>query len=329
MKILSGDIGGTKTRLALFDTRRGKLDNLREQTYPSHKYANLDAVIRDFLESIQTIPDAAALGLAGPVKGRVCTTTNLPWTIDADRLESDLDIPSVALLNDLEATAWGISALTEDDLVTLQEGLPDPAGNRMVIAAGTGLGQAGLFWDGVRHLPFATEGGHCDFAPHDTLEFELLAWLQRKFGHASWERAVSGPGLVNIFGFLLDHEDVEAPQWLADEMQLKDPAAVIHKAATDATNPTCTKALTMFTRLYGSETGNQALKLMATGGVFIGGGIAPKLISWLERPEFIQAFRDKGQMQPLMDGMPVKVIMNDRTALFGPAMFMLSRQRVQ
>ena len=326
MKILSGDIGGTKTRLALFDTRRGKLDNLRELTYPSQKYANLHAVIRDFLDSIQTIPDAAGLGLAGPVKGRACTTTNLPWSIDADRLESDLDIPSVTLLNDLEATAWGISALTEDDLVTLQEGLPDPDGNRMVIAAGTGLGQAGLFWDGVRHMPFATEGGHCDFAPHDTLEFELLAWLQSKFGHASWERVVSGPGLVNIFEFLLDHEEVEAPQWLIDKMQLEDPAAVIHKAATDATNPTCTRALKMFTRLYGSETGNQALKLMATGGVFIGGGIAPKIISWLKQPEFINAFREKGQMQPLMDDMAVKVITNDWAALFGPVLCILSEK---
>lgn len=326
MKILSGDIGGTKTRLALFDTCKGKPDVLHEQTYPSRRYATLDAVIADFLESIQIVPDAAGLGLAGPVKDRICATTNLPWTIDASLLESDLNIPHVTLLNDLEATAWGIDALGKEDLITLQRGRADPAGNRMVIAAGTGLGQAGLFWDGVRYRPFATEGGHCDFAPHDALEFELLAWLQQKYGHASWERVVSGPGLVNIFEFLLDHEGIEAPQWLVAEMRLNDPAAVIHKAATDATDTICTKALLMFTRLYGSETGNQALKLMATGGVFIGGGIAPKIISWLKQPGFMNAFRDKGEMQSLMDDMSVKVITNDRSALLGPLLRVLSEK---
>ena len=183
MKILSGDIGGTKTRLALFDARNGKPEKLHEQTYPSRQYDSLDAVAREFLKLTGVNPEAAGFGLAGPVKGRLCTTTNLPWTVDADRLQCDLNIPYVALLNDLEATAWGIGALSEEDLITLQEGVPDPAGNRMVIAAGTGLGQAGLFWDGVGHRPFATEGGHCDFAPHDMLEFELLSWLQRKYSH--------------------------------------------------------------------------------------------------------------------------------------------------
>ncbi len=326
MKILSGDIGGTKTRLALFDTRDGRLDTLHEQTYPSRRYSSFDAVVRDFLASIETIPDAAGLGLAGPVKDRLCTTTNLPWTIDAGRLESELDIPCVGLLNDLEATAWGIGALSEEDLVTLQEGVSDPAGNRMVIAAGTGLGQAGLFWDGVRHRPFATEGGHCDFAPRDVLEFELLSWLQRKYQHASWERVVSGPGLVNIFEFLLHHEAVEAPGWLTEEMRSEDPAAVIHRAADSGRDPICTRALRMFTSLYGAEAGNQALKMMATGGVYIGGGIAPKVISWLREPEFTRAFREKGQMQPLMEEMAVKVIMNDRTALFGPVLYMLSEK---
>jgi len=327
MKILSGDIGGTKTRLALFDTRNGKLNTLREQTYPSLRYPSLDAVIRDFLGQIQTMPDAAGLGLAGPVKGRLCSTTNLPWSIDADRLVSELDIPNVALLNDIEATAWGIGALSEEDLITLQEGVPDPGGNRMVIAAGTGLGQAGLFWDGVSLRPFASEGGHCDFAPHDVLEFELLSWLQRKYKHASWERVISGPGLVNIYEFLVDHEAVKTPEWLARELQSGDPAAAIHRAANHARDPLCTRTLEIFTRLYGAEAGNQALKMMATGGVFIGGGIAPKIISWLERPEFIQAFREKGQMQSLMDDMPVKVIMSDRTALFGPVLYVLSGKR--
>ena len=277
MKILSGDIGGTKTRLALFDAQDGKLDTLHEQTYSSRRYTSFDAVVQDFLVSIGTKPDAAGLGLAGPVKGRLCTTTNLPWSINADRLESEFDIPSVALLNDLEATAWGIGALSREDLVTLQVGVADPAGNRMVIAAGTGLGQAGLFWDGECHRPFATEGGHCDFAPRDALEFELLSWLQRKYKHGSWERVVSGPGLVNVFEFLLHHEAVEAPEWLADEMRSEDPAAVIHRAANDGKDPVCTQTMTLFTRLYGAETGNQALKQMATGGVFIGGGIAPKI----------------------------------------------------
>jgi len=326
MKILSGDIGGTKTRLALFDTRNGELESLNEQTYPSRRYDSLDTVVRDFLEQIQIVPDAVGLGLAGPVKGRRCTTTNLPWTVDADRLESDLNIPNVALLNDLEATAWGIGALSEKDLITLQKGLADPEGNRMIIAAGTGLGQAGIFRDGDHYRPFATEGGHCDFAPRNALEFELLSRLQQKYGHVSWERVVSGPGLVSIFEFLVDHEGVEVPGWLIDEMQSEDPAAAIYRAANDEKDLVCTQTMTLFTRLYGAETGNQALKLMATGGVFIGGGIAPKIISWLKQPGFIEAFREKGQMRSLMDSMSIKVIMNDRTALSGAVLYVLSKQ---
>ncbi len=324
MKILAGDIGGTKTRLALFRPESGKLRSLEEHTYISREYDSLDAIVSHFLQQLAKIPERAGFGIAGSVDGRHCKTTNLPWKIDADAMQQQLGIATIILLNDLEATAWGIDALEKGDFHNLQAGDPKAEGNRLVIAAGTGLGQAGIYWDGQSHFPFATEGGHGDFAPRNPLEYELHAWLKHKYGHASWERAVSGPGLVNIYRFLLEHRGVKQPAHITEAMETEDPAAVIATASEDKI---CLEAMALFFDLYAAETGNQALKHNALGGVYIGGGIAPKNLHWLQRPEFLEQFRDKGQMQHLMHRMPVKVILNDRAALYGPAVYLSKKQQ--
>ena len=281
MRVISGDIGGTKTRMALLRVEGESVEILNEAQFPSDRFDSFEEILALFLDGIQTRVNAAAFGIAGPVKGRIGNTTNLPWRIDADAIVDSFAIPRIELLNDLEATAWGINALPESDLVTLNEGASDARGNGAVIAAGTGLGEAGLFWSGEGFTPFATEGGHGDFAPRDELECALLGYLRKRFGHVSWERVVSGPGLVDIFRFLLEHRRGEISERILSRMQHEEPAAVIAHEADNQENPLCREAMSLFVRLYGAEAGNLALKHMATGGLFIGGGIAPKILPWL------------------------------------------------
>jgi glucokinase len=251
-------------------------------------------------------------------------TTNLPWLVDAKRLTDELGFRKVWLMNDLEANAWGISALEEKDFCVLSEGKPDPAGNASIISAGTGLGQAGLYWNGEQHRPFASEGGHSDFAPNSDLEIALLQYLKQRYPHVSWERVVSGMGLVNIYEFLRDYRGSETPAWLAGEMKAGDQAAAISKAAQASRCPVCTETLELFVHLYGVEAGNHALKIMSTAGVYLGGGIAPKNLDYFREGIFLKSFWSKGRMESLMRDMPVKVILNDRTALYGPAVFAAS-----
>jgi len=324
MRVLAGDIGGTKTRLAVFEVEGVRLETIIERTYASRDYPSLEAIVQDFVAETGARGVQACFGIAGPVRAGRSETTNLPWIVDAQEV-SGLDIGSVSLLNDLEATAWGIGALDDDDFRTLSDGEPDATGNRTVIAAGTGLGQAGLYWDGVRHRPFGSEGGHADFSPTNDLEFALLKFLAKRYGRASWERVVSGPGLANIHAFLLGHRDASTPEWLAAEMRAGDPSSAITRAALESRDALCVEALDLFVKLYGAEAGNQALKLMATGGVYVGGGIAPKIIDWLEAPGFLESFWAKGRMERLMRRMPVKVILNDRAALLGPAVYVATR----
>lgn len=324
MTLLAGDIGGTKTRLALFQTQDGRLQTLAEAEYPSADYADLDSIVVDFLRSRGDSPSAAAFGVAGPVAGRICRTTNLPWLVDAQRIEQVAGIPEAHLLNDLEATAWGLSAIPQEGLHSLQEGAPGARGNRAVIAAGTGLGQAGLFWDGHAHRPFATEGGHADFAPVSEEEFRLYRFLSKEHGHVSWERLVCGPGLVNIHRFLCADRLTPPPDWLAHEIAHADGAAAIARAA-DHGDAISLSTMDCFVRLYGREAGNVALKQMARGGLYIGGGIAPKILERLKTPAFLDAFLDKGRMRPLLEAMPVRVVLDDKAALYGPAMFLTAR----
>jgi glucokinase len=321
VRVLAGDIGGTKTRLAVFDVTGTRLQTVAEETYPSRDYRSFAEIVQLFLEDWKIGCESACFGVAGPVRNGVAQTTNLPWRLVAGDLGDELEIRQVALLNDLEANAWGIQALDADDFCVLQEGDRDPAGNAAVIAAGTGLGEAGIYRDGRRHRPFGTEGGHTDFSPANELEFELLRYLLDQFAHVSWERVLSGPGLVNIYTFLQKYRKHEAPGWLSESMRTGDPAAAISQAALQEQDEICVEALDLFVHFYGVEAGNLALKIMATGGVYLGGGIAPKIIEKLKGEQFMQGFRSKGRMQPLLESMPLRVILNDRTALFGPAVY--------
>lgn len=321
MKILAGDIGGTKTSLAVFEVNGTKLEMQTLEKYPSQKYGSLDEIVRQFVESQDTQCEWASFGIAGPVRNGRAETTNLPWMIDAQQLSEDIGFRKVWLMNDLEANAWGISALEEKDFCVLSEGKPDPNGNASIISAGTGLGQAGMYWNGEQHRPFASEGGHSDFAPHSDLEIDLLHYLKQRYAHVSWERVVSGMGLVNIFEFLTHHRRSKTPTWLVEQMEEGDQAAAISKAANDKTCPICSETLELFIHLYGVEAGNQALKIMSTGGVYLGGGIAPKNLDLFRKGTFLKSFRAKGRMESLMQDIPVKVILNDLTALYGPAVF--------
>jgi len=323
--ILAGDIGGTKTRLALFTAAEERLESCVEETFPSREHGGLDEIVRAFVSQQQVSVTHAGFGVAGPVKHSRSETTNLPWVVDARQLAGQLGIASVVLINDLEANAYGVAALEAKDFVILSHGAPDAEGNAAIIAAGTGLGEAGLYWDGAQHHPFACEGGHTDFAPRNELEIELLRYLLTRFTRVSYERVLSGPGLYNIYQFLRDTGRGKEPVWLTEELHEQDPAATISQAALTDRSALCVQALDLFVSLYGAEAGNLALKVMATGGLYVGGGIAPKILQKLQDSTFVQAFLTKGRMQPLLEAMPVRVILNDKTALLGAARCALLR----
>ena len=270
-------------------------------------------------------PHAACFGVAGPVRNGRVEASNLPWIIESKRLAEELDLKKALLINDLEANAWGIAFLDPADLVSLNQVKGTPVGNQAVISAGTGLGEAGMYWDGTKHLVFASEGGHADFAPRNELETELLRYLRVRFGHVSYERIVSGPGLVNVFNFLRDTGRGVEPKWLADEMLHSDPAAAISRAAIDGKCGLSEQAIDLFVSIYGAEAGNLALKIMATGGIYLGGGIAPKMLPKLAGPLFMEGFLSKGRMQHLLEAIPVRVITNDKVALLGAARYAVVR----
>lgn len=319
IRVLSGDIGGTNTRLAIISVTGTWLSTEREESYASRDYTKFAELLGDFLQR-SDISVRAAFGIAGPVQGRMAHTTNLPWHIDAAALQQRFGFTHCTLLNDLEATAYGLPALGADDLLTLHAGIPGASGNTAVIAAGTGLGEAGLFWDGQQHQPFATEGGHASFCPGNDLDVALLRHLKQRHGHVSWERIVSGPGLVGLHEFLIMHRHASQPDWLRQEMEQGDAAAAIANAALSGRDALCAEALDWFVRLYGAEAGNLALKVMSRGGLYIGGGIAPKILRRLQQGLFLEAFFNKGRMRPLLEAMPVRVILNDRAALYGAAL---------
>ncbi len=322
MRVLVGDIGGTKTGLAVAETVDGRVRLDQERRYPSRDYNTLDGLLRRYMADTGAACDAAALAIAGPVQDGRSRTTNLPWEVDAAALQQGLGLAEVRLLNDLEAVAWGVGALSAEDFAVIHPGDPDGVGNACVVAAGTGLGEAGLYWDGQRHHPFATEGGHTDFAPSDEREFALYRFLQRTYGHVSWERVACGTGIGNLHAFLLEYRGADLPPWLGEAMAAGDPSAAIAAAAAEARCPICVEAVDLFARLYGREAGNMALKHLALGGVWLGGGVAPKNLDLLRASGFVAAFLDKGRMAPLVERMPVRVILEPRTPLFGAARFM-------
>jgi glucokinase len=317
--VLAGDIGGTSTRLAVF-ARDGATPRVAiEKVYRSKEHANLNEIVSAFIGEHPLPIVAAAFGIAGPVlHGRV-QTPNLAWTVDGSSLARLLALPRVGLINDLEANAWGIGALNEQDLFVLNPGRADAIGNQAILSPGTGLGEAGLYWDGLTHRPFACEGGHSDFAPRNEQEIALLRYLLTKHERVSYERVLSGPGLAAIFEFLHQSSRVSLPAWFVDECKTGDLSAVISRAALANRLDIAVQALDLFVRFYGAEAGNLGLKMMATGGVLIGGGIAPRIVEKLNSPQFMDAFAAKGRMRDLMLAMPVKVILNDKSALLGAA----------
>jgi len=323
--ILAGDIGGTHARLAFFDATDGKFRLHSSSVFPSREYAGLDEIVARFAASSSVHADSACFGIAGPVRNGRVEASNLPWVVEGKRLAEELHLDHALLINDLEANAWGISTLEPGDVVALNQVKGTPIGNQAVISAGTGLGEAGMYWDGSRFRIFASEGGHSDFAPRSEIETDLLRYLRERFGHVSYERIVSGPGLVNIFHFLRDTGHGSEPSWLSEEMQHSDPAVAISRAALEAKCPLCEQAVDIFVSIYGAEAGNLALKIMATGGVYLGGGIAPKMLPKLSGPLFMQSFISKGRMQSLMESIPVKVITNENAALMGAARCAVAR----
>ena len=317
--ILAGDIGGTNARLAYFQPQNGRFQLVSERVFPSREHRGLGEIVTRFLDETGTRPEAACFGIAGPVRNGRVETSNLPWVIEQSVLANQIHLATTLLINDLEASAWGIGALGTEDLVTLNPGAGSVAGNQAVIAPGTGLGQAGLFWDGNRHHVFACEGGHTDFAPQGELQIELLRFLTKRLGHVSYERILSGPGLVNVYEFLCASGCGKESADLAAAMKSGDPAAAISRAALSGNDSLASKALDMWIAVYGAEASNLALKIMSMGGLFLAGGISPKILPRLETSVFMEAFLNKGRMRPLVEAMSVHVVTNEKAGLLGAA----------
>lgn len=317
MLVLAGDIGGTSTRLAYFDTAGGKLTLLAQGRFPSREAGGLEEIVGRFAQEHGLKAERACFGIAGPVRHGRVRTPNLPWSVAADELARLLGLAEVQLINDLVANTFGIDLLGPEDFAELNQGTVDSTGTIAVVSAGTGLGETLAYWDGSAHTPLPSEGGHADFAPRNELEAELLLFLRDEYGRVSTERVVSGPGLRNIYRFLHDARHQPETPAVREEMHRDDPAAVITKAALAGTCPLCEQVLDLFVSLYGAEAGNVALRTLATGGVYLGGGIAPKIIERLKKPGFMMAFTTKGRLSPLLEAIPVRVILNERTALLG------------
>jgi glucokinase len=322
--ILAGDVGGTKVHLALYDFIDGKLKYARDKQFPAKDYTGLEEIVKEFVVTEKVT--AACFGVPGPVREGRLRLTNLPWTLDSREIAQNLKIDYVFLINDLQANAYGIAELNADQLYTLSDGDARQVGNRALISAGTGLGEGLMIWDGRDFVPYPSEGGHADFAPRNEDEFELLLFLRNKYnGRISFERIVSGQGLTNIYEFLRDGRGLEEPVWLAERMTREDPNAVITDCALKARSELCEKTLDMFVSAYGAEAGNLALKVMAVGGVYVGGGIAPRILEKLKDGTFVKAFTDKGRLSQLLVNIPVRVILESRTALMGAAAYAEAR----
>jgi glucokinase len=318
--LLAGDIGGTKTSLAIYSDQAGLRDPLAEATLPSANYPSLEALAQDFLKSRDLHLDRASFGVAGPVVEGRAQITNLPWLIDATEVGRALSIPSVRLLNDLTAIAYAVPHLAPDDLHTVNDGSPASGGALAVIAPGTGLGEAFLVHDGRSYRAFPSEGGHGDFAPTTPLQVDLLTYVQERLGHVSYERVCSGRGLPNIYAFLKERGLSQEQEWLADQLAAQDdPVPLIVNTGVDGSSQICVDALDLFLDILAAEAGNLVLKVLATGGVFIGGGIPPRILSILNHERFMGIFTDKGRFAELLARVPVHIILNPKVALLGAA----------
>lgn len=317
--ILAGDIGGTKTELALYPVGQKPRQPLRKLRCPSQDFTSLEEIVAQFLAEGKAEIVRASFGVAGPVVSGVANITNLPWLIETRRLERDLGVP-VGLINDMDAIAHSVAHIEAEDLITLLPGTPVERGARAIIAPGTGLGEGFLVWSDGRYLPYGSEGGHTDFAPRGELQMALLTYLEDRFGHISYERVCSGIGLPNLYAFLKDTGRFPEPDWLAQQLsQASDPTPLIAQVGLEGRAQICVATLNLFVSILGSEAGNLSLKILATGGVFIAGGIPRRLLPLLQKPEFRQAFIDKGRFCEILSRIPVNVVMHPEAALLGAA----------
>jgi glucokinase len=319
MKVLAGDIGGTNARLAVVEVASGATQIVYERRYPTHGTSGLAPIVREFLAGAGPAPQRACFGIACPVVGGDCRTPNLPWTVNERALAADIGIPATRIINDFDAVGYGLARLGPADLVTLQQGTPAPHGTIALIGAGTGLGEGFLTWDGERYRVHSSEGGHADFAARDAVEWGLRAALLDEFGRVSCERILSGGGLVRVYRYLAATRFAPEQPQVVREMEREDPAAVVSEHALAGDDPLSAKALDMFASAYGAEAGNLALTVLASGGVYLAGGIAPRIATKLADGTFMAAFHDKGRLADLAARIPVHVIMNPDVGLLGAA----------
>ncbi|MGC9325399.1 MAG: glucokinase [Desulfomonilia bacterium] len=322
--LIAGDVGGTKTNLGIFFLEKGPRTPVREATFKSADYSSLQEICAEFLSSADATVSHGVFGVAGPVSGSRATITNLPWVIEADEVSSDLSLANATLLNDLEAIAYGIDILEQGDLHVLTSSDAQPHGPRAVIAPGTGLGEAYLTWDGSRYRAYPSEGGHADFAPRNEKEIALLSYLLKRFDHVSYERVCSGSGIPLLYDFLKDEHYCDEPAWLAQQLAgAQDKTAIIVPAALDEENSPeiCRETLDLFLSILGAEAGNLTLKLLATGGVYLGGGILPRILPTFLKSSFLDSFLNKGRLSHVLERIPISVILNPSVALMGAARY--------
>lgn len=318
--VLAADIGGTKTAMGLFSVSGKELKLVKESTYLSNEHPSFQAVLKRFLSDHQLPqPDRLSIGVAGPVLDGKVKLTNLPWVLDRKQLITDTGVKEASLINDLEATAYGLAGLNEEYIATIHPGNEQATGNIAVLAPGTGLGEAGLYWDGQGYHPFATEGGHCHFSPRNALDVELYQHLSERHQTVSWEHLISGRGIYRIYRFLRDVKGRKEPAWLTEKLAQDDPAAVISHTAMRELDDTCVETMKLFVGYMATEASNLVLKLKATGGVLLGGGISPKIFPLLKTELFYEQFIHSHRMQHLLKEVPIRVILDSHTALLGAA----------
>lgn len=318
--VLAGDVGGTKTNLALFQVIDGQFKTLLEKTFSTKKYNSFIDIVNAFHNKELPAIHSVCVGVAGPVIEGKVKGVNFPWEIDNEEIAIELNVLSVSVLNDMEANAYGLAALQKQDFETLKEGA-NVQGNAVIISPGTGLGEVGLFWDGTHYHPFASEGGHCDFSPRTDLEKALWEYMHQRYKHVSWERVLSGPGMYDIYKFLIEYRKQSDPDWIQEAMLEKDPSALISQYAMEGKSPICKEAFDLFTRFLAIESAQLALKMKATGGIYIGGGIVPKILKGMDKTIFKRGFVQSGRLDVLLELIPVKVVLNDKTALLGAAYY--------
>jgi glucokinase len=318
--ILAADVGASNTRVALFESSNRQLTPVSVRKFRNRDYPDLESSLEEFLGA-QTVVDCACFGVAGPVVGGRVELTNCSWVVDGVKIAGLINTARVYLLNDMEATGYGIAQLKKEDLLTLNAGEPDENSGAALIASGTGLGEAMLYGNGFGRIPVPAEAGHADFAPNTEVETELLRYLRDRFHHVSWDRVLSGPGLLLIYEFLRDTVRGTANKDVAEQIRAGDPGAAISHAAMQGSCELCVQALDLFVGIYGAETGNLALRTLARGGVYVAGGIAPKIRQKLVDGRFMRAFLDKGRMRPLLESIPVHLVLTEEAALLGAAEF--------